>query len=53
MKREEDELDRAIAIEAESECEAQLAIIRCLKPLNRDSWQRVIAAVEHLIICPQ
>ena len=47
MKHEEDELDRAIAVEAE--CEAQLAIIRSLKPLNMASRQRVMCAAQHLI----
>lgn len=41
--------DVAIAFQAEAECVAQLAIIRHLKLLDRDSRQRVMNAVHHLI----
>ena len=59
----DDDLDRAIAriwqqgtgsvrqreVEAEKELEAQLAIVVSLKPLNRESRQRVMDAAGHLL----
>jgi hypothetical protein len=43
------ELDAAIAESAEREAEAQLAIIRALKPLKGEDRRRVLECVHHLL----
>jgi hypothetical protein len=45
----QDDLDRAVAESAEREAEAQLAIVRALKPLKGDDRRRVLEVVQHLL----
>jgi hypothetical protein len=51
LKRQQDDVQ--LGIDAEKEALAQLEVIRALKPLNRESRQRVLEALSHLLEAEQ